>query len=190
MTPTKLIQRTHRTLAGCLFTALLAVLVAGCGGGPGDADFPTTESTTASSVVDIVARTGPIVAVRVGQTATLSDHNSYTSSAQPLLFHWSFSSKPDASNAELQYATTANPEFIADARGTYMVQLVVSDGDLYSRRAIQLVVATISPERPTGPVNHQGLSSTCLDCHSDELDALTSAPAICARPVIPPWVLT
>ncbi len=150
-TPTQQIQRRPRTLAGCRFTILLAVLVVGCGGGPGDADFPEAETIDTSRVVEIVARTGPIVAVRVGRTATLSDHNSYTSSTHPLRFHWSFLSKPDASNAKLQNATTANPEFVADASGTYRVQLVVSAGGLYSRRAIQLVVATVSPERPTDP---------------------------------------
>jgi hypothetical protein len=159
-------------LASWLFAVLFAVLVAGCGGGPGDGEFPQAESTTVSRTVDIVARTGPIVAARVGQTADLSDLNSYTSSEQPLSFHWSFSSRPDASNAVLQNAATANPSFVADAKGTYMVQLVVNAGDLYSQRAIQLVEVTVSPERPTGPVNHQGLSSSCLECHSDELDAL------------------
>ena len=90
MTPTKLIQPTPRTLAKCLCAVLFAVLVAGCGGGPGDGEFPQQQSTTEARTVDIVARTGPIVAVRVGQTASLSDLNSYTSSEQPLSFHWSF----------------------------------------------------------------------------------------------------
>ncbi|MCP4767243.1 MAG: hypothetical protein GY875_13325 [Gammaproteobacteria bacterium] len=162
-----------RTPTGSLLACLLVVLVAGCGGGPGDADFPQAEEPAAASrAVEIIARTGPIVAVRVGQTASLSDFNSYTSSEQPLSYEWSFSSKPDGSNAALQNATTQYPSFVADVRGDYRAQLVVSADGNYSKRAVQLVVATVSPERPTGPANHEGLSSICLNCHSDELDAL------------------
>jgi hypothetical protein len=149
------------------------MLVAGCGGGPGDGDLPQEQvSAEASRAFEIVARTGPVVAVRVGQTANLSDLNSYTSSDQPLIYHWSFSSRPDASDAVLQFANTANPSFVADAWGTYMVQLIVNAEGIDSQRAVQLVVATVIPERPTGPANHEGLSSICVDCHSDELDAL------------------
>lgn len=160
MTPTKLIQRMPRTLPGCIFAILLAVLVAGCGGGPGNGELAQVQSTTVSRVFDLVARTGPIVAVQVGQTAVLSDLNSYTSSTQPLSFHWSFSSKPDASNAVLQNATTTNPSFVADAKGTYTVQLVVSAEGLYSHRAVQLVVAMVSPEDPTGAVSQSAAQAS------------------------------
>ncbi|MGB5329994.1 MAG: hypothetical protein WBO58_17375 [Gammaproteobacteria bacterium] len=173
MTLTMLIPGMFRTLTGGLFACLLGVLVAGCGGGAGDAELPQVEApAVAPRAVEIVARTGPVVAVRVGQTANLSDLNSYTSSEKPLGFQWSFSSKPDGSNAVLQNATTQNPSFVADVRGDYRAQLVVNADGIYSERAVQLVVATVSPERPTGPANHEGLSSICLDCHSDEVDAL------------------
>ena len=73
----------------------------------------------------------------------------------------------------LQNATTANPSFVADAWGTYMVQLVVSAGWPFTVSVrFNWSWPPLVPERPTGPVNHQGLSSSCLECHSDELDAL------------------
>ena len=170
---TTLIKGMSRTSTGCLFACLLAVLVAGCGGGAGDAELPQAqEAPVTPRAFEIVARTGPVVAVRVGQTANLSDLNSYTSSEQPLSYQWSFSSKPDGSNAILQNATTQYPSFVADAWGDYRVQLVVNAEGIDSERAVQLVVATVIPERPTGPANHEGLSSICLDCHSDEVDAL------------------
>jgi hypothetical protein len=148
------------------------MLVAGCGGGPGDGDLPQEQApAVVAKVFEIVARTGPIVPVRVGQTANLSDLNSYTSSDQPLSFQWSFSSRPDGSNAILQNADSANPSFVADVRGDYRVQLVVNAEGIDSERAVQLVVATVSPELPTGPANHAGLSSICVACHSDEIDA-------------------
>jgi len=52
------------------------------------------------------------------------------------------------------------------------VQLAVSAGALTSERAIQLIVATIPPERPTGPFNHQGLSSNCVNCHDDGVNGI------------------
>jgi len=169
---TSLLKGISRTPTGCIFACLLAVLVASCGGGAGDADLPQADAPVAATrAFEIVARTGPVVAVRVGQTANLSDLNSYTSSEQPLNYQWSFSSKPDGSNAVLQNATTQNPSFVADVRGDYRVQLVVNAEGIFSARAVQLVVATVSPERPTGPANHEGLSSICVDCHSNEIDA-------------------
>ena len=169
---TTLIPGMSRTLTGGLFACLLGMLVVGCGGGPGDAEFPQEQVPAEAPRIDeIVARTGPIVAIRVGQTANLNDLNSYTSSDQPLSFDWSFSSMPDGSNAVLQNADSANPSFVADTRGDYRVQLVVSADGISSERAVQLVVVTVSPERPTGPANHEGLSSICVVCHSDEIDA-------------------
>ena len=102
---TTFIKGMHRAPTGSLLACLLVALVAGCGGGPGDGEFPQVEEpAVASRAFEIVARTGPIVGVRVGQTANLNDLNSYTSSEQPLSYQWSFSSKPDGSNAALQFA--------------------------------------------------------------------------------------
>jgi len=152
---------------------MLAVLVNGCGGVADENAIATT--TTLERVVNLTARTGGIVAVRVGETAILDGTKSNNpSETEPLSFNWSFSSQPDASIAQLQNATTANPGFVADARGTYMVQLVVRVGNSTSARAIQLVVATdLNEPRPTGPFNHQGLSSNCVICHDDGINSIT-----------------
>jgi hypothetical protein len=48
--------------------------------------------------------------LRVGETASLDGSKSVTNSAEPLGFNWTLSSKPDASAALLQDATTANPQ--------------------------------------------------------------------------------
>ena len=160
---------THR-LTGYFLLFLLILPVAGCGGG-GDGRASLQDSS--ARTVGTVARTGPILAVRVGSTANLSDNNSFSSSSEPLSFRWSFVSRPDGSNAVLQNATSTNPSFVADVRGTYRAQLVVSAGGLTSQRSIQLVVATIAPEPLTGPVIHQGLSSNCVICHDDEINGIT-----------------
>jgi hypothetical protein len=154
---------------------MLAVLGNGCGGVADENAIATT--TGLERVVKLTARTGGIVAVRVDETAILDGTKSNNpSETEPLSYNWSFSSKPDASNAQLQNATTANPGFVADARGTYMVQLVVSAGGGSSQRAIQLVVATIAPEPFTGPSNHQGLSSNCVNCHNAEFITIPEKP--------------
>jgi len=162
-----LAQGLSRPLIGYIFAVMVAALIAGCGGG---SDGGATGSTP-SAVIFLAARTGPIVAVRVGEVAILDGSKSTSSSATvPLSYSWSFSSKPDASNTTLQNATTPTPSFTADARGAYMVQLVVSSGGLSSQRNIQLVVATVDPERLTGPKFHQGMSSNCVQCHDGEQD--------------------
>jgi len=56
-----------RTLTGYLFAVIFAALVVGCGG---NSDGGATGSIPAA-VVYLTARTGSIVAVRVGETATL-----------------------------------------------------------------------------------------------------------------------
>ncbi len=122
----------YQRLIGCVFTLVLILFVAGCGGGG------TSSSEISSACGDsfpnailpsgevVHADTGDIVAVRVNQTATLDGCGSSTALVDPLTYAWSFTSKPDASTAQLRNATSASPSFIGDVAGTYRVQLVVS----------------------------------------------------------------
>ncbi len=165
----------YRTLIACLFACLLVVFVSGCGGGSGDpAANQTTSASTAENYIEIAAIPGPIVAVRVGEVVVLDDSRSFALSTEALSYHWSFSYKPNGSNAKLQDATSATPSFIADVRGSYMVQLVVSAEGVSSQRAITSIVATIPPESFTGPFHHQGLSSNCVNCHNDDFSTIQS----------------
>ena len=160
-------------LSSYLLACMLVIIVAGCGGGPsGDIEEAATNSANRTS--EIIARTGPILAVRVGETAYLSDNNSFTTLSDPLTYHWSLLSKPDTSNAVLYNTTTTNPSLVTDVRGDYRAQLVVRAGGVSSQRAIQLVVATIPPEPVTGTHFHQGLSSSCVSCHNDEFVTIGS----------------
>ena len=168
----KLLSPVHTfNPTGYFLVFMLAIFVSGGGGGSeGGSEVQPVTPTTAPPVVEhyieIAAISSAIVAVRVGQMATLVDSKSYAISAQPLSYSWSFYYKPDGSLAELQGATTASPSFVADVRGVYMVQLVVSAEGISSQRAITSVVATVAPERMTGPFNHPGLSSNCGGCHN------------------------
>ena len=170
-----LTQKIYSTLVVYLFASMFVALIAGCSSGSGDqaateitpvAETPVAETPVSEHYIDIEAIPAPIVAVRVGQVATLVDNKSYAISTEFLSYSWSFSYKPDGSSAKLQDATTATPSFVADVRGVYMVQLLVSAEGVSSQRAVSTVVATIDPERPTGPFNHPGLSSNCVSCHN------------------------
>ncbi|MBE9560077.1 MAG: hypothetical protein IMF15_04770, partial [Proteobacteria bacterium] len=159
---------TTFNLVGYFLIFMLTALVTGCdGSGSNSQGVATTEP--------VVAKTGPIVAIRVNQTAILDGSKSNTSSPASLSYNWSFSHKPDLSETSLQGATTANPFFDADVKGVYMVQLVVSANGISSQRAIQTVVVTVPPGRLTGPFNHQGLSSDCVQCHTLTLPENTRA---------------
>lgn len=167
--------RPYRTPTFYYFALTLALFVSACGGGVGGASHDPNPTQTTNSITEVVAGTGPIVAVRVGETAVL-ESDAFTNSSDPLTYQWTFSYKPDTSNAELQNATTASPSFVPDVRGTYMAQLVASAGGISSQRSIQLVVATIDPERLTGPVFHVGLSSKCANCHNEAFSTIPGKP--------------
>jgi len=180
-------QNVFRSLVGYIFTCLLAVTIASCSSGDAgvqtssDSPSPTSPITPTDPVpvenyVEIKAVSGPIIAVRVGETVVLNDTKSYANSSQPLSYSWSFSSKPDGSNAVLQDAATSSPSFIADVRGVYMLQVVVSAEGVSSQRAITSVIVTDLTERPTGPFNHQGLPSNCVNCHHEGLGATPIKP--------------
>ncbi len=160
------IQKAYRTLIISLFASLFIFLITGCGGG-GDSQTASETDTppTTENFIDIAAISGPIVAVRVGEIARLDGSGSKPQSSGALRYDWSFSSKPDSSNAELQAATTVSPSFITDVPGVYMLQLVVSAKGVSSQRAITTVVVTNPGERLTGRFNHPGLSSNCVNCH-------------------------
>jgi hypothetical protein len=70
--------------------------------------------------------------VAVGQTVQLDGSKSYDPNGTPLTYKWSFKSRPKKSTAALQGNTSALPTFVPDVRGNYVVQLVVSDGQLTS----------------------------------------------------------
>ncbi len=67
--------------------------------------------------------------VRRGAEVALDGTGSFDDATPPelLTFDWRFTSRPPGSTAALQDPTSARPSFVADARGTFIVQLVVSD---------------------------------------------------------------
>ncbi|HYP71419.1 MAG TPA: PKD domain-containing protein [Variovorax sp.] len=79
-----------------------------------------------------VAKAGPRLRSPIGQTVTLDGSKSYDPNGDAITYTWKFKSKPKKSTATLQGATTVAPTFVPNVRGNYVVQLVVSDGQLTS----------------------------------------------------------
>ncbi len=161
----------------CFMGALLVILSAGgCGGGtaaesteiPVQNQTPVADNASADfppdPVTRVIARTGPIRNIRVGETAILDGSRSTSSSSEPLTYAWSFSSRPDGSDAVIQGPELAQPDFIADVRGTYRAQLIVSSDGVSSKRAVSVIVATVPPE---SGAFHDGLSPNCSNCHNE-----------------------
>jgi len=64
----------------------------------------------------------------------------------PLTYTWTIIDKPNGSNATLSDSTLVNPTFVADKDGTYTIQLIVNDGELYS--ATDSVIVTVGNTSP------------------------------------------
>ncbi len=112
-----------------------------------------------------VANAGLDQTVDVGDRVLLNGSSSYDPDADPLEHTWSFASKPPGSGASLDGADTAFPQFTADVAGTYLVELVVTDGASFS-----------SPDQVRVIAAAPG-SSDCISCETaaSELQRRTSA---------------
>lgn len=102
-----------------------------------------------------VANAGAAATVRVGELATLSGAASSDPDGNPLTYAWSFTSRPAGSVATLSSTSAVSPTFTADRAGSYVLQLVVSDGSLTSAPA-SVTVST----RNSAPVANAGADQT------------------------------
>lgn len=92
---------------------------------------PDTVSVSTINVAP-VADAGPDQSVLLGSVVTLDGSGSNDADGDALDFSWIITSVPVNSGATLSDANTVNPTFIADLSGTYIIDLVVSDGALTS----------------------------------------------------------
>ena len=109
-------------------------------GGIARVDFATGPSTSAAFVLDAlrfevanqppVANAGQDQSVRAGDLVSLNGSGSFDDNTPTgsLLYSWNITSAPVSSTATLSGANTATPSFTADKLGTYVVELVVTDG--------------------------------------------------------------
>lgn len=114
-----------------------------------------------------VAQAGPNRSVATGTVVTLNGTRSSDVDGTTVTYLWSFSSQPSGSTAALSDPASAQPSFTADAAGTYVISLVVSDGTAQSEADTVTITATApqptySFARDIQPI----FDASCTVCHS------------------------
>ncbi len=95
-----------------------------------------------------VADAGMDLSVPPGTRVTLDGTGSEDQDGDPITYRWTLVSRPNRSMAALDDPTSARPSFDADVEGGFLVELVVSDGELDSMPASITVGASIPGVTP------------------------------------------
>ncbi|MCD9457438.1 PKD domain-containing protein [Marinibactrum halimedae] len=105
-----------------------------------------------------VSNAGADQRVSVGDNVRLMGSGS-DSDGDSLTYRWSFVSVPAGSSSGLLNGTSATPSFTADVAGSYVVQLIVNDGQIDSDPDTVTIVAS---ERNVAPVVDAGADQTVV----------------------------
>jgi uncharacterized repeat protein (TIGR01451 family) len=126
-------------------------LVVNDGYGDSPSDLVTVTTLNSPPVADA----GPNQTVFVGDEVQLDGSGSSDADFDPLQFFWSLPVAPSESNASLSDPTQSDPTFQVDHPGSYVAQLIVSDGDLDSEPDNVTITTQNSP-----PVAQAGPNQT------------------------------
>ena len=125
--------------------------------GTASANASVTVSTINSPPVAIA---GPNQTASVGNQVTLDGSDSFDVDGTPITYFWSLISNPIGSQAVLANFDTVSPSFTPDLAGIYVLQLVVSDGQLSSNPSIVIVTsANAPPVANAGPAQFVAVGS-------------------------------
>ena len=124
---------------------VLILLLTACGGGGGGepgASIPQPQNTppTADAGADQNVATNTVV--------TLDGTGSSDADGDLLSYQWSLTSVSSGSNAVLDDASLASPSFTVDLDGTYVAQLIVSDGTISSSADTITIIAATANSAP------------------------------------------
>ncbi len=127
-----------------------------------DAYLSSTPSTVTITTTHTppVANAGVNQSVTVGSTVTLNGSQSKDIDGFPLMYSWSLISTPSGSAAALSGATTVSPTFVLDVAGTYIAQLIVSDGyNSSTASTVTISTSLLPPVANAGPTQTVPLNS-------------------------------
>ncbi|RRD41392.1 hypothetical protein EII18_09720 [Comamonadaceae bacterium OH3737_COT-264] len=133
-----------------------------------------------------IAQLREITEVNVGSTVFLDGRASTDANGDPLSYAWVLLSRPTGSRAQIIEQNTAQPTFIADAAGTYTVQLVVSDGQTNSSPAQLVITAT---QKNLAPLANAGTDQNVATHALVELDGSGSSDPD-GNPLTYQWSMT
>ncbi|WP_196140748.1 PKD domain-containing protein [Aliikangiella sp. G2MR2-5] len=160
----------------CILSACFALaLLTACGSG-GISNSNQDNASQAVSNSAPSADAGEDQVVTSGDTVLLSGENSNDPDGDALTYQWSFTSLPEGSSADLDNAMTSAPSFYADRAGTYIIQLVVSDGELESSADSVSIVAN-EPGQNVAPHANAGNDKIAYTGKVMTLDASQSSDA-------------
>ena len=92
-------------------------------------DVTKLKWTFQTTPAPVIANAGPNQIVKVGSTVTVAGTQSTNPSGIGTLnYYWRFTSRPPGSDVTLFYETTPTATFVANAPGTYVINLTVSNG--------------------------------------------------------------
>ncbi|MCC5867740.1 MAG: VCBS repeat-containing protein [Gammaproteobacteria bacterium] len=108
-----------------------------------------------------IADAGADQTVPLGSTVMLSGAASSDPDGDPLAFAWQLLSRPDDSSAALVSTNTVDTSFVADAAGSYVIELVVNDG--FEDSAPSSVTVSTENSRPVADAGpDQGVAAGAL----------------------------
>jgi len=93
-----------------------------------------------------IANPGDNKSVQVGDVITLDGSRSSDINGDRLIYSWSISKKPESSTATLSSTSMIRPVLSIDAKGEYVIQLLVNDGSVDSEpKTIKLFTENLPP---------------------------------------------
>ena len=168
---------SNASSAGPTFTADLAgAYVASLVASDGALQSAVATVTVSAAVANVapVANAGVAQNVTTGTLVTLDGSASSDANGDALTYAWTLTSKPAGSAAGLINPNSAKPSMTADAAGTYVGTLIVSDGKLSGTAKTVTVTAAVAN---VAPVANAGTAQNVITATLVTLDGSASSDA-------------
>jgi hypothetical protein len=139
-------------------------------------NYSTNAANAIPAVVPVAtAHAGTGQSVLSGATVAL-DASASAAAGGTLTYTWTLASKPDGSSAALSNASAVNASFVPDQVGTYVANVVVSDGTVTSGAAsVSIKAAQMLDTGVTASQCYGSGSNTLVSCTGAAALALNSA---------------